>query len=74
MQDHDFEDLWVEGIAQQANDASHDEEDHVQRKYNDGDPVQPLSIVWEVVQQDRHDARAHRHGKPSGSLKVSVSI
>lgn len=64
MGDHEHEDLRVERIPKDGDDGSDGEENDVEHEEHDGDILQPLSIIWEGIEQDRDDACPHRDGEP----------
>lgn len=65
MGDHHAEDGRVQSVPEETEDTAQREEDYIEGEDDDGDPVEPGTIVGESVEENGHDACAHGYGKPS---------
>lgn len=61
---HVHEKAFVHEISKDRYCHEGDEEEYVETEDCDRDPVQPVAVVWEVVQKNRDNTCAHVHGKP----------
>lgn len=64
--DHGHEQAREEGVAQDRDEQENTKEADVETKDDDRQPVQPVAVVREVVEQDGRDPRAHGRGEPRG--------
>ena len=64
MPKHGREDLGVHGIPQAGNEREEEEEHQVQHEEYFGNDLEPVSVVWQLVQQDGDHPRAHNDNKP----------
>ena len=70
MADHRGPDLGVDGVAQDGNEEEHAEKEHIESEYDDGYPVEPCSVIGQVVEEDGYDAGAHIDREPSNERHV----
>lgn len=73
MSDHREEDLRVQRVAEKCDDTSGRKEQDIQGEDRDGDPVEPLAVVGQGVQEDGHYSSAHGDGEPAGSRSAVAS-
>lgn len=75
MAKHGWKDFWVEKVTQERYNGEEEEENKVKGKENDGNDLKPLSIVGQLMKQDRYDSGAHGNDKPAvlGSFRSANS-
>ena len=66
MPDHDEENPLVHRVPHDGDDEEDKEQDDIQAKDHDREPIEPVGGVWELVQQDRYYPRAHVDREPGG--------
>jgi hypothetical protein len=64
------EDVGIERVAQARYEGEHDEEAGIEDEKNDGDDLEPVAIVRELMEQGGHDASGHYNCKPSVANKA----
>jgi hypothetical protein len=52
VSDHDLPYFWKHCIPDNGNKCESDEQYHVQTEDHDGNPIQPVAIVWEIMEKD----------------------
>jgi hypothetical protein len=64
------EDVGIERVTQARYEGEQDEEAGIEDEKNDGDDLEPVAIVRELMEQDGHDASGHCNYKPSVANKA----
>jgi hypothetical protein len=56
--------FWVESISQDRDSEKGEEKDCIETEENNRQPIQPCCFEWNVEENMRHNARAHRDREP----------
>jgi hypothetical protein len=65
MAKHSRKDLRIENVPQARYKGEEEEKSEVEDEKNDGDDLEPVSIVRELMEQDRYDSSAHCDDEPA---------
>ena len=65
MAKHSRKDVRIENVPQARDKGEEEEKSEVEDEKNDGDDLEPVSIVRELMEQDRYDASAHCDDEPA---------
>ena len=65
MAKHGRKDLRIESVPQARDKSEEEEEGEVEDEENDGDDLEPVSIVRKLMEQDRYDSSAHCDDEPA---------
>jgi len=65
MANHCGPDLGIDGVAQNRYEKENAEKEYVEGEYDNGYPVEPYSVVGQIVEEYRDNPSPHYHGKPS---------
>lgn len=67
---HGDPDLRIDGVTQDRYQEKKAEQEHIEGKDDDRYPVQPYSIIRQVVEEYRHNTGAHDDGEPSERIYI----
>ena len=65
MAKHGGKDLRIENVPQARHKGEEEKEGEVEDEENDGNDLEPVSIVRQLMEQDRYDPGAHRDDVPA---------
>jgi hypothetical protein len=65
MAKHSRKDLRIENVPQARYKGEEDEKSEVEDEKNYGDELEPVSIVRQLMEQDRYDSSAHCDDEPA---------
>ena len=74
MSKNSRKDLWIEDVPQAGYKGEEEKKEQVQDEENDGKYLKPVSVIRQLMKQDRYDSGTHCDDEPSMPGRLSQFI